>query len=433
MNVLVFPCASGIGQEIFFALSDHKDVTCYGLNSGSQNPGRFLYNKNYISNAPSMQDPTFVSFLLSILEQYNIHAIFPALDDTQVFLMKLADEKLLPDSVKIITSSYETTLLCRYKSKTYALFDSILECPKVYSKDSIDKWPVFIKPDNGAGAIDSFKINTPEQLDKVWTQNHIICEYLPGEEFTVDCFTDHKGILLFSKARRRTYAKGGISIVTEITDSIADDVECMARKINRTIYLIGGWFFQCKYSETGVLKLLEIAPRIAGAMATYRMLGVNFPLLSLYAHLGKPTIVRYNPIVPFTMCKIYTNSFDFNLNFKKVYVDLDDTLIINKKVNTKLLKFLYECDTKVVPIILITRHKGDIFQTLNNYKLHPSLFTDIIHIQDSTKTKYEYMAQEQKCILIDDSFRERHQCGPNIFTFDVDAVECLANSISLIQ
>ena len=53
-RVLVFPCASGIGQEIHFALKDHKDIILFGMNEVFSNQGIFLY-ANYLENPYSFQ------------------------------------------------------------------------------------------------------------------------------------------------------------------------------------------------------------------------------------------------------------------------------------------------------------------------------------------------------------------------------------------
>ena len=42
----------------------------------------------------------------------------------------------------------------------------------------------------------------------------IVCEYLPGEEYTVDCFSDREHGLLFAGARVRRRTRNGISVNT---------------------------------------------------------------------------------------------------------------------------------------------------------------------------------------------------------------------------
>ena len=107
------------------------------------------------------------------------------------------------------------------------------------------------------------------------------------------------------------------------------------------------------------------------------------------------------------------------------FFDLDDTLIINQKINIQIIKFLYQCVNLNKKIILITKHKDEIKKTLNKYKICEQLFNNIIHLaENESKAKY---VTEKNAIFIDDSFNERksiaEQCG--ILTFDVYMIECL--------
>ena len=50
MNILVFPCGSEIGLEVYNSLFCQKDINLIGVNSVNDN-GRFVY-QNYIGDAP---------------------------------------------------------------------------------------------------------------------------------------------------------------------------------------------------------------------------------------------------------------------------------------------------------------------------------------------------------------------------------------------
>ena len=110
----------------------------------------------------------------------------------------------------------------------------------------------------------------------------IICEYLPGEEYTIDCFSDRERGLLFAGARRRRRIRNGIAVNT-VTEQLPE-VWGIAETIGNELRLRGAWFFQLERVSGGELTLLEVAPRIAGAMAAHRVMGVNVPLLSIFEH-----------------------------------------------------------------------------------------------------------------------------------------------------
>ena len=101
---------------------------------------------------------------------------------------------------------------------------------------------------------------------------YVISEFLPGEEYTVDCVSNGDGALLHAAPRRRMRVKGGISVRTE--PACADPgLREMAAAIAGELRLRGAWFFQARRDREGVPKLLEVAPRIAGSMALSRVRG----------------------------------------------------------------------------------------------------------------------------------------------------------------
>ena len=319
-------------------------------------------------------------------------------------------------------------MTCRSKKKTYNLLGDVIRVPRLYkTKDDINSYPIFIKPECGEGSRGCHRIANRAELDSLLTDEHIITEYLLGEEFTVDCFTGPSHQLLFSGGRRRCLVRQGLSHITQTVDrQLFQD---MAEKINATMEFSGAWFFQCKYDFDGNLGLLEVAPRIAGAMALYRNLGINFPLLSIYLAFNIPITIIFNDISA-TCCKILFNKFKLNLSFDHIYCDLDDTLIQDGKINSRILSFLYEGRNAQKKLYLLTRHREDVRKTLKQYGISPHLFDGgIILLNDSQKPQIKRKADlmQENSILIDDSFRERRECrsSEHKYAFDVDMVESL--------
>lgn len=439
INVLVFPCASGVGQEIYNALTFHKDIRVYGANSGTINPGSVLFGDNYIGNAPPMiHGDVCIEWINAVTKMYMIDCIFPAYDDAQVWL-KANETKF--NGVRVVTSSIETTYVCRSKKRTYELLSNAVRCPMLYeSVEKVPTYPVFIKPECGEGSKGCSIVGSKEELTMTLRADHIICEYLPGEEYTVDCFSDSTGSLLFVGPRIRSLTRAGISILTESVSDTDHEFYTMAKKINERISFIGAWFFQVKRTRTGDLGLMEIAPRIAGAMFLYREQGVNFPLLSIYAHMGYPIQITSPRLQSVVGCKLYRNYFHIprllDNPIVALYVDLDDTLLLPtlKRANPSIISLIYESNRLDIPVFLLTRHKGNVCETLDAACIHKSLFKEIIHITKADETKKDHIVN-RPALFIDDSFSERNHCAENdIYALDVDSYElardCLRASYS---
>jgi len=416
-RVLVFPCGSEIGLEIAQSLKYSRHFELWGASSVPDH-GRFVF-KNYIQMNTAIQDDVFVTELLNIVSEYNIDFIFPAHDSV---VLKLSEcRSVLPCAV--ITSSYETCSVCRSKKKTYDRLNGIVAVPRIYDDfEKIKKYPVFLKPDVGQGSKGIAVAYSKEDI--VFYQDKdpslIVLEYLPGKEYTVDCFTDRNGKLLIAEGRERVRISNGISVNTAPCDN--KEFAVLAEKINSVLTFSGAWFFQVKENETNEMVLMEVAPRIAGSMGLDRNRGMNLPLMSLFDASGLEVNIQKNSF-EIEMDRALGNSFRMNIEYDSVYVDYDDTLIVDGKINTQLVRFLYQCVNKGVRLLLLTRHNGDIKDRLACIRMG-SLFDEVIHI-DKNEPKSKYI--KGNAIFIDDSFMERedvlHVCG--IPVFDPCMVESL--------
>ncbi len=190
---------------------------------------------------------------------------------------------------RIATHPLDTIKACRSKRNTYKLFPNFspkLMTPEIlmdnWAKDQSEEY--FEKPDIGFGSIGARKIiGIAQAISSLDNSGVVLTEYLPGDEYTVDCFTDKFGVLKVISPRQRTRLKSGIAVgCKSVSKPIAESIKIMAGKINLKLKFDGAWFFQLKTSTSHELKLLEIAPRIAGSSGFTRMNGNNLPLMSIY-------------------------------------------------------------------------------------------------------------------------------------------------------
>lgn len=419
-RVAVFPAGSEIGLEINRALKYSTHFEVYGFTSVADHSA-YVY-KNYVEGLPYYTKPDFIEKLNQVLEKYQIDFLYPALDDLLLYLTEHEDEI----HAKVVTSDLNTIQICRSKEKTYDFFADCEFVPKSYhSIEEIEEYPVFIKPDIGQGSQGAKLIHNQKELEYALEENRkiVICEYLSGEEYTIDCFTDNKGKLIVSKMRNRNRVRTGISVNSRLLP-MSEEVNKIAEKINERLRLRGAWFFQLKRGEKGEFRLLEIAPRIAGTMGLSRNTGVNYPLLTLFTAMGRDISIIHNDY-GLEVDRAFISRFKTDIQYDTVYVDLDDTIVLGEKVNTFLMMFLYQCVNEKKKIILITKHLRVVKDTLEHNRISLKLFDEIIHLKDEDK-KSAHMTEE-KAIFIDDSFAERKDVADHckIPVFDLSEVEAL--------
>lgn len=418
-RILVFPCSSEIGLEIHQALMNSIHVDLFGAASVSSNHGKYVYKK-YIEGIPCVDKPEFIEKLNEIIDLYKIDFVFPAHDSV---LLKLS-ENLENLHCKVIGSPVQTCKICRSKKKTYELLKNKIRVPQIFKRgEDLLKFPLFMKPDVGQGSKGVYLAKTMEDVEFYLRKDSslLMLEYLPGHEYTIDCFTDRYGKLRFSGARERIRIMNGISVNTKPV--FDEKFTRLAKIINSILVFRGVWFFQVKKSIENELALMEIAPRIAGSMGLYRNLGINFALLSIFDALDLDIEIKMNKY-DIEMDRALINRFKITLDYKHVYIDLDDTIIIDNKINTFIISFLYQCLNNGIKIHLLSKHDGNINEILSKYRLE-SFFDTITHISKSDdKTNY---IKEKSAIFIDDSFSERKTVSDKLGlpTFEISAIESL--------
>lgn len=425
-RVLVFPAGTEIGLEIFQALKYCKEVDLFGAGQDISNHARFAYHDYYI--LPSIHEPGCVDGLIGLCQSLCIDYIFPAYDDIIIALSREADR--LP--AKVISSPSSACEITRSKSDTYRALSRNIRVPRLFaSSEAVSSYPVIVKPDRGQGSFGITRADNEEVLIRAIKaiRDPIICEYLPGEEYTIDCFSDRERGVLFAGARSRRRIRNGISVNT-LTESLPEAKE-MANLIGRKLGLRGAWFFQLKRAQDGQLVLLEVAPRIAGAMAAHRVSGVNFPLLSIFEEERLPISVRpIDGIIE--LDRALGNRYRHSIRFSTLYIDLDDTLLVNGRVNILAMKLLFQCINNGKKIVLLSRHRSDLDQTLARHRLS-GLFDEIIHLGETEK-KSAHIKQGD-AIFVDDSFAERMDVSEhcNIPTFDFSMIELLTEQAEFLN
>ncbi len=420
-NVLIYPAGTEIGLEIFRSIKDSIHFAVVGGSSVDDHT-EVVYER-FVSGLPMVDDPDLIKKLNEVIKEYQIDFVFPAHDTA---ILRLAEASAAGElACAVVTSPVETCRIARSKKKTYESLGGVVPVPKVYDATDItgEYLPVFLKPDVGQGSKDTYLARTLDDLHFYMTKDPslLVLEYLPGKEYTIDCYTNKDGKLLMSAGRGRIRIQNGISVRSHIVSD--PRFSKLAAAINEAMDFRGVWFFQVKESSQGELVLLEIAPRVAGTMGLERARGANLPLLSLFEASGIDVSVTKNEY-EVLIDRALENRYRHNITYNHVYIDFDDLLVLGGKVHPEAIAFVYQCINKGVKVHLITRHKEVLEDSLKKYRLQ-NVFDEVIWIKEGEE-KHTYI-KDKDAIFIDDSFAERKKvqdaCG--IPTFDNHMLEVL--------
>lgn len=424
-NVLVFPCGTEVANEVINSLVNHKYFKL--LFASSEGTSYCNFRGKEISILPYVTDENFSNELNNIISNKQIDFIIPAHDDVAFALSQIETEI----EAKVIGQSKDVNEIVRFKDVTYKHFSNILPLGKVFdSEPQNDEFPIFVKPKKGQGSFNSLKLSSLEEYNSFFNQNEldefVVMENLSGQEFTIDCFSDN-GNVLYAGARTREKTTRGISIQsTFITDtSLNEQFNKYANIISENLNMHGVWFYQMKFDKNQELKLLEIGPRASGTMMLNRARGVNFIELALYQKLGFEVEVAFNNI-EISLARALVPIYKHNISYENLYVDFDDTLLLEEKfINSELMKLIFQAKNQEKKVYLITKNKKfNLAKTLHKFGI-TNVFDEIIHIHENDK-KIDYM--KKSSILIDDSFVERKEVIENGFhAFGLDCINLMIN------
>jgi carbamoyl-phosphate synthase large subunit len=257
MNILISsaggPASVGLIKSIRNLNQNHNIVS---IDCDSMAAGLFLSDKYYV--VPQVKEVNnFWEIIQNIIEKNDINFILPT-DEATLGLFSKYRKKLKTRGIKIWVSPVKTIKLCNNKFKFWKKLHNEFDMPFIVSN-------VLQKPDKSSGAR-GVKLISPPKDNHLW-------EYLPGEEYTVDVFCDHKSISLGTIVRKRNGIKAGISVKGSIVRH--KYLENESERLCKFLKIQGPCCIQWKENKDGKPKLIECNPRLGGGTYFATLAGVN--------------------------------------------------------------------------------------------------------------------------------------------------------------
>lgn len=228
-----------------------------------------LYFADDSRTVPPVLDYDYVPRLIEIANQARIALIVPTIDTELLALAQNKSRIERETSAKVLISDEAVVSVCRDKRRTQEFFESNgFGAPNMVSDAQIAlgevALPAFVKPAGGSSSVNAFPARTREELDFFvrYVPNPIVQEYVAGQEFSVDAFSDFEGNPISVVPRVRLATRSGeISRGRVVRDrQIQDQVLHLLDRLRPT----GPVTIQCIRSEDGVVRFIEINPRFGG-------------------------------------------------------------------------------------------------------------------------------------------------------------------------
>ncbi len=321
MKILLESAGGGGKVGLIRCLREKKDLEILGADFDPASPCRSLFDKFFVM--PAYSDPEYLNQLLFILKAERCHYLYPlATGSLNFFSQKI--QFFAQHDVQTIISSHNGMQIANNKAFLYTFLKkhfpqnvpsfylvenetSFLEAAKSlgFPEKKICARLEFSTGATGLRIITSdlteiahyYLHKNPTSVRVTMTTfletlracapfpKLIVQEYLPGEEWDIDCLS-HQRRCCFSFSKRNNIMLGGASLDCDVIDN--PELNKLSRAIVDQIgldYINQPTFM---YDAAGIPKIIEINPRPPVSVDACLGLGVNLPLTMLDQIMGKP-------------------------------------------------------------------------------------------------------------------------------------------------
>jgi len=247
-----------------------------------------LYHADRHALVPRIEEEGYVPALRALVDEHDVSLVVPLTDLDQVTLAQARDEVgalvLLPDA--------EIVERLADKYLAHVLFEELgIASPPTWLPNGVPddaSFPLLVKARRGFGSRHIYRAEDRAQLGfflGYTPVDSIVQACLPGEEFSIDVFSDLDGRCLNAIPRTMIESKGGESIKGM---TIRDErlIE-LGRDVAEQLRLVGPANIQCFREDDGSHLVTDINPRFGGGFPLPLAAGGRYPELALALARGE--------------------------------------------------------------------------------------------------------------------------------------------------
>ena len=414
-NILVYPCETQVGMELNHCLRFSPHFRVFGC-AGEPVRAGYAFD-NSAGFLPPIKSDEFLPELTRVIREKNIDFVFPASDESLTELSELAADGLV--EAEVVAPPVDVCRLCSSKSAIHAFFSGKVELPGQCRRDQLtaDDFPVWVVSEQRWAKGRKVDGNAESIRD-----DEAVFEYIPGTEFAVDCFSDAGNALLFVSGRERRVFSGWNSVNDILCER--QDFRRFAEAINVELKLRGAWTFLLREDKLGKLRLMGLRPSLGLGAGLQRIRGINLVTATLCDRLGMDVRFVPNKMEGASADWRPAGHFRLNIEYDTAYLDLENTVIVDGKVDLDAVRFIFSCRNKGTRVVLVERGFDPPEKMLARHGL-TGLFDQVLWIEGN-EGKSSVMTSS-KAIFVDDSSTERREVALSlgIPVFDPSAFDAL--------
>jgi carbamoyl-phosphate synthase large subunit len=241
-----------------------------------------LYHADRVLIPPPVAEPDYVPFLVEAIAEHEVDLVVPLTDLDPLVLAESREEfdalVLLPEA-EVVARTVD-----KYRAHSFFVERGI-PSPPTWLPEELPAdlpFPVLVKPREGFGSRNIFRARDRAELDFFLEHAPVpsmVQAFCPGEEYSIDVFSDFDGRCLNAIPRTMIESKGGESI-KGMTIRDPDLIE-LGRHVAETLGIEGPSTVQCFRSEDGRHEVTDVNLRFGGAFPLPLAAGGAYPELAV--------------------------------------------------------------------------------------------------------------------------------------------------------
>jgi carbamoyl-phosphate synthase large subunit len=289
--VLVTGAGGPAAVSVIKSLRADPSVRLVAADMDAWAAGLYLLPPDDRTLIPAGLDPDFAAVVLARCVALGVDVLIPTVD-AEMRPLASARAEFAAAGIELMLAPARALDLTLDKLALACCCTSHVLVPRTELFDaSVDPgswdYPVVVKPRTGSGSRDiSVVLSRPELAGLPRSDDFIIQEYLPGEEYSIDVLADAGGHVIASVPRVRARVDSGVSVAGRTMHDPG------LERFGATVATVTGLTYianvQARRDAAGRPALLEVNPRAPGALPLTMASGVDMPRLALDALRGRP-------------------------------------------------------------------------------------------------------------------------------------------------
>lgn len=285
MDCILLTSAGGlVGTYLIKHLKATRDCRIVAADTSKLTPA--AENADVFYLVPRVSEDGFLQRINEIIRSEGCNVVIPVASHDVSFFSGHMDD--LPDGMRLMIIERELNDVLSDKQRCYAYLKSLeIQTPRMIEPEH-PVFPCIIKPKCSSGTKNTVILHNRKDLDYYCScmEDYMVCEFLRGDEFTVDCLFDWDGHAVgYNIRKREKTVSGGAVISVNVRE---ESVDAVIRKLEGTGKIRGPVNFQYKLNADGQPVVFDFNTRLpSGGLPLTVRSGFDIPNLLIDLLLGK--------------------------------------------------------------------------------------------------------------------------------------------------